>query len=262
MPDFNHSDLVKFLDRPRYLREIAGYFDVPARVVSHQLQQAVESGDVLVYKEQIKKRFVGARVRQTRRMSPLYISSKSPLLSGDHALTLSLPKTKRSVTKESSKPDSIGSISSSRKPISMQNFMTSLKSGKVNLSGALNSISNKMRLARTKRSMVSQNNEEGQTLSEQRSLSYVEKISLFRGLRKESLPFLDIRKRFGVSRQVVKGLVRRGILAEVWGPNEVGVKYRLTAKGEANLKKLETASNFEREQRRKIFINLKQRVSA
>jgi len=96
--------------------------------------------------------------------------------------------------------------------------------------------------------------------SESKSLLHVEKISLFQALSDKPLPFLDIHGRFGVSKRTVIGFVKRGFFEEVWGPKNIGVKFKLTEKGEAHLKRLEDASHFEHPQLKKIFIRLKHRI--
>jgi hypothetical protein len=260
MSEFERSNLIEFLRKPRRLREIVSHFEAPVKLVNHQLQEAIESGEVLVYRKQIQKGTMKSNARQLQPDGAFYISRKSSFPAEDLAATNSLPKTKNSSAKESVHLNHKDSVFSSRKPVFMRSFMTSLKLGKIELSGALNNLSNKMKVARSNRSAEGPRRKRIYDSSEPRSLSYVEKICLFRGLQDQPLPFLDIHKRFGVSKGIVKGFVKRGVFAEVWGPNNVGVKYRLTEKGEANLKELEKASYFERQQRRKIFINLKQRI--
>jgi DNA-binding PadR family transcriptional regulator len=65
--------------------------------------------------------------------------------------------------------------------------------------------------------------------------------------------FLDIHGRFGVSREVIESFVRHGLLKEIWGPEHIGVRFSLTAKGKRFLKELESAANFKPPRREKLI---------
>jgi hypothetical protein len=68
--------------------------------------------------------------------------------------------------------------------------------------------------------------------------------------------FLDLHGRFGVSRQIVKGLVNNRLIAETWASKGIGVKFKLTKKGEAYLRKLEAAAKCEPSLAKKAFVRL------
>jgi hypothetical protein len=76
-------------------------------------------------------------------------------------------------------------------------------------------------------------------------VSEPEKLHLFEALLERPKPFAELQAIFRVSRQNVETLVRKGLLAEVWGPGEIGVKFKLTQKGKKCLEMLHEASNFQ-----------------
>jgi len=96
---------------------------------------------------------------------------------------------------------------------------------------------------------------------EAKRLSYAQKLKLFQALVKEPLPFLEIHGRFGISKQAIKRLVRNGLLTEMWGPKAVGVRFKLSKKGNVYLKELEAAAKFEPKIEENVFIRLKHRAS-
>lgn len=261
MSEFDRSSLLEFLRKPCCIREIVRHFEVPTKLVDCHLQEAIKSGEVLVFREQIPSRSLNLKAKQLRLKELLYISRDSPLLAKDLAGMNSLPKTRSSVTRESVRHNHKSSGFSSRRLVFLQNLMTYLNLGKVELSGVLYNLSSKMKLAKSSRNARRLRWEKRYDFSEFRSLSYVEKIHLFRALLNKPLPFLDIHRRFGISKQVVEGFVKRGFFEEVWGPRNIGVKFKLAEKGEAYLRRLEEASRFEPQQLKKIFIRLKHRIS-
>ena len=229
MSKFDRSSLLKFLRKPRCLRDIVRQFEVPTQFADHRLQEAIKSGEVVVFEKQTPPRFLNSNAKQLRLKGLHYISRNSPLLAKDLAAKNSLPKTRSSAAKE---------------PV--YHNRESLVFSKMKLGSNRSS-----RRLRWKTQYAS---------SESKSLSYVEKIRLFQTLSNQPLPFSDIHRRFSISKQIVEGFVKRGIFEEMWGPKNIGVKFKLTEKGEAYLKTLEKASNFEHQQRKKIFIRLKHRI--
>ncbi len=93
----------------------------------------------------------------------------------------------------------------------------------------------------------------GERLSESR------KLQLFRTLLKKPLPTLELRTCFGVSKQALKGLCKRGLLAEVWGPGTVGLRFGLTRKGKAYLDELKAAAKYDSRISKRGTIRLKNR---
>jgi hypothetical protein len=90
-------------------------------------------------------------------------------------------------------------------------------------------------------------------------LSESGKLQLFRTLLKKPLPTLELRTCFGVSKQALKGLCKRGLLTEVWGPGTVGLRFGLTRKGRAYLDELKAASKYDSRISKRGTIRLKNR---
>ena len=95
---------------------------------------------------------------------------------------------------------------------------------------------------------------------EDNRLPYAKRLLMLRALLKEPLPFLDLHGRFGVSKLTIRGLVEKELLTEMWGPKDVGVRFKLTSKGKAYLKKLEAAAGYEPKIVKKDFIRLKYKI--
>ena len=93
----------------------------------------------------------------------------------------------------------------------------------------------------------------GERLSESR------KLQLFCALLKKPLATLELRTCFGVSKQALKGLCKRGLLAEVWGPGTVGLRFGLTRKGKAYLDELRAAAKYDPRISKRGTIRLKNR---
>ncbi len=94
--------------------------------------------------------------------------------------------------------------------------------------------------------------------SENRHLSHQQTLQLLRELKKEPLPFLELRSRLDVSKQTIKRFVRNGFLKEVWGPKAVGVRFALSIKGISYLAGLEAAAKYRPNAQRNAIIRLKQ----
>ena len=257
MSKFDRSSLLEFLRKPRCLREVVRHFEVPTKLVDYHLQEAIKSGEVLVYRKHIPLGFLNSNAKQLRLKGLLYISRDSPRLAKDVATINSLPKTRGSATKELLHHNHKSSVFSHRKPVFLHNLMAYLKLDKAEFSRVLYNLSNKMKLTKSNRSTRRLKWETRYDSHESKSFLYAEKIRLFQALSNKPLPFLDIHRRFKISRQIVKGFVKSGLFEEVWSPKNIGVKFKLTEKGKAYLKRLERASHFEPQQRKKIFIRLK-----
>lgn len=91
-------------------------------------------------------------------------------------------------------------------------------------------------------------------------LSHAQTLQLLRGLMEEPLCFLELRGRFGVSKQTVKRLVRNGLLKETWGSRAVGVKFVLSDKGKVYLRGIEAAVKYKPNAQKSALIRLKQTV--
>lgn len=91
-------------------------------------------------------------------------------------------------------------------------------------------------------------------------LSHAKKLLMLEALEKGPLPFLDLHVLFGVSKQTIRRLVKRGFLSEAWGPKAVGLRFKLSKKGRSYLNELEAASKYESKTTRKDFIRLKNKA--
>jgi hypothetical protein len=91
-------------------------------------------------------------------------------------------------------------------------------------------------------------------------LPYAKRLLMFQALLGGPLHFLDLQGRFGVSKITIKRLVEKKLLAEMWGPKDVGVRFRLTRKGKTYLRKLEAAAVYEPKIVKKDIIDLKYRI--
>lgn len=258
MSKFDRSILLEFLHKPRCLREIVIHFEAPPKLVDRHLQAAIKSGAVLVYRTPGQKQLLKLKTKQPGLATVLYIAKSSPLLASNVTASSQLPKTSRP-TMESTHLDH-GNSAASKKHAFLDHLMTPLKLGRIELPGAFSKLSSRMRLSKNPTTTPRRRWKKRSDTFQANSLSHMERICLFQTLSDEPLPFLDIHQRFGISKQTVKGFVRRGLFEEVWGPRNIGVKYKLTEEGKVHLKRLEKASLFEQQQQKKIFIRLKQRV--
>jgi len=88
-------------------------------------------------------------------------------------------------------------------------------------------------------------------------LSEFRKLQLFQTLIKQPLPILDLRTRFGISKQTLKGLCKKGLVAEVWGPRTVGLRFKLTQRGKTYLDELKAAAKYDSHVSKRGVIRLK-----
>jgi hypothetical protein len=91
-------------------------------------------------------------------------------------------------------------------------------------------------------------------------LPHAKELQLFKALSNEPLPFLDLHVRFGVSKQTTRGLLKRGLLAEVWGSGGVGLRFTLSEKGRSHLKQLEAAAKYKSRVKPRDFVRLKRKA--
>jgi hypothetical protein len=91
-------------------------------------------------------------------------------------------------------------------------------------------------------------------------LSHAKALLLLEALEKKPLPFLDLHVLFGVSKQTIRRLVKRGFLSEAWGPKAVGLRFKLSEKGKSHLNDLQAASKYESKTTKRDFIRLKNKA--
>jgi len=96
--------------------------------------------------------------------------------------------------------------------------------------------------------------------SDRRFLSHMDRLRLFKALSNQPLPFLDIHRRFGITKQTLNGFVRRGLVKERWGQKDIGVRFKLTNSGRSYLKQLKAASRLDPKKQKRIFIRLRYKV--
>lgn len=265
--------LLEFLSKPRFLHEIAEHYGVSKKTAVFHLREAMKSGQVLVSEAPVFQAIKDSSGNLKKLRGFVYICQKSPILVGK-GTRFALPKTDNFV------PD-LGNTSHT-------SFLSKLHdvSGKATLEREFSSSAlvektnpeNRGAKPKTNRSLISRlnvssarvasvNHTRSSSLppskqysnSKSKPLLYVEKIRLFQALLDEPLSFLDLHGRFNVSRQTITRLVKRGLLVETWGSEGVGVTFKLTTRGKAYLRELETASRCEPRIKESSLTRLKQR---
>jgi len=277
MSKIDHHNLLKFLSKPRFAHEVAKHYGISKKLANFQLRKAVKSGQVLISERPVFQTLRNPEGRLKRFGGFVYVFRNSPMLA------VSWQKLERKdVNDLSSKSKgsafSIGFLSKTHgligKGVFNQRFSgfsfdktagshegaSHFKAGGFPMS-EFNVSSAKVKLAKARTVDQLLRHRVQSTQEEVKSLSYAERIRLLRALSKEPLPFLDLHGRFGVSKQTIRGLVKNGLLMEVWGPKAIGVVFKLTDKGKIHLKELETAAKFEPKIRETALIRLKQRVA-
>lgn len=273
MSRLKRSRLLNFLSEPRYRREITKHFNVPFKFVDHHLQEAIKSGQVLVSEKRVPQNLLNSQGELEKLKGFLYVSRNSSLLVGnvlkltvrkveetsrpntDAVSIRFLPKVQGLTEKNQLKHIGWGFLPRKADTTGIATGLFESKKGLI--SKLLRSFVSKTRLAERRVSNQRLGRETLFNHGERKSLSHLEKLCLFRALSDQPLPFLDIHGSFGVSKQTVKGFVKKGFLEEEWGPRDIGVKFRLTEKGRSYLKHLEAAARFEPQHRKNIFIRLK-----
>jgi hypothetical protein len=95
---------------------------------------------------------------------------------------------------------------------------------------------------------------------ETKRLTYAKRVQLFQALSKKPLSVLDLHVHFGVTKQTIKRLIKNGFLKEVWGSKAIGVRFKLTNRGESHLKELVTTARHDSRITGKNQIRLKTRI--
>jgi hypothetical protein len=270
MQKLDRSKLLHFLSKPHYAREVANYFNIPSKLVNYHLKEWVKSGQVLVSEKHVSGSFLSLRGKLKRLDGFLYVSRNSPLLARG-SLQLMGKKDEKFTSTATTEGIRVKFISKVRSPrekgLSEQEIsaFTDRKTdpmrtasdrfkSKVNLdSSFLNVLVVKGRPVR--RSVRNQpvGNERSLSQGGYKPLSHFERIRLFQAVLDQPLTFLELHGRFGVSKQIIEGFVRRGLFEEAWGPKDIGVRFRLTDEGRKRLKELEAAASFEPPKRKRFF---------
>lgn len=276
MSKLNHRALSKFLSKPRFAHEVAEHYGISKKLADFHLREAITSGQVLISEKPVLQTLRNSHGKLKRFRRFLYVSQNSPMLA-DGWTRFKMKEAKGLISPATGDVFSIRFLSQTHgligKGIGNQKFSgfvfkeatcapgveRHFKTDKP-LTSEFDVASTKMKL--THRRTIEQLLEHATpTISEETaSLPYAERIRLFQALLKEPLPFLDLHGRFGGSKQIIRGLVRNGLLMEVWGPRAIGVVFKLTNKGKMHLKELEAAAKHEPNMRNKTYIRLKQRT--
>jgi DNA-binding MarR family transcriptional regulator len=267
-------NLLEFLSKPRFLHEIVEHYKVSKKTAVFHLKEAMKSGQVLVSEAPAFQTIKDSAGKLKKLSGLLYVYQKSPILVGNRT-RLSILETDNFI----SELDHTSRISFLLKPNDVLGKAT-LERGSTGPAlvkkarapknrgaklRANSSLVSKLKVSWAKVTSANSTRPSRLLSSKQYSnsklepLLNVEKIRLFQALLKEPLPFLDIRKRFNVSRQTITRLVKRGLLTETWGSKGVGLRFKLTSKGKACLKQLEEASKYELKIREGPLTRLKQR---
>jgi hypothetical protein len=266
MPKLNHLELLNFLSEPRYLHEVARHFGISSMRAKYHIREAIKSGQVMASEQFAFRAFSDLRGKLKQKERFLYVSRNSPLLSkGPLQLAVtrdksiaSAPTAKGVVAKfalgsEEGKKPTVESTAkfASEKVDTIRSAATNSRS-QANLRSALLNVHAVHGRPIERRRQILPDRHRKLSQSSHRLISQVDRIRLFEALLKQPLTFLELKKHFGVPRQTVRGLVRKRLLSEVWGPKEIGVRFKLTRKGEKYLEELHAAASFDPRESKKF----------
>lgn len=276
MSKLDHLSLLKFLSRPRFAHEVAEHYRISKELANFHLREAFRSGRVLISEKPVSQTLKDSDGKPRRFKGFLYVSRKSPMLTDSWA-KFGVTGMKDVIARSKGNAVTIrflsktwGSLGKGTLDDKLFGFTSEENAGLLGdrrhfkMEGRLTSefdvSSTKSKLA--KRRTVDQLLKRGPQSTEEgvKSLSYVEKINLFQALSKNTSTFLDLHGRFGVSRQTLRSLVKNGLVKEMWEPKGIGVKYKLTERGEIHLKQLEAAARCEPRVRKSASFKLKHRT--
>lgn len=270
MSKIDHADLLKFLSKPRFSHEVAEHFGISRRLAILHLKETVRSGEILISEKPVLQMLR----RQDGTIKPsvgfVYAFKGNPT---------SIIRLQESCQERATRPVTKielpnGGIQlatqrdlKSREGIS-RNRLPNCSSKVGNTSSTrlkLNaSVASELQMSGTRMKLTKKSTADPTTILRKKQrpvnswqLSHMEKIHLFQTLYKRPLSFMDIHSSLGVSRQTIIGLVKSGFLAEFWGKEGVGIRFKLTHKGKHLLKQLEAAARYEPLVKEKPLIRLK-----
>jgi DNA-binding MarR family transcriptional regulator len=255
----NRSKLLNFLSEPRCLKEITDRFGISASTADYCLQKAIKQNQVIICKYS-KKASLKSRKKQKQRETLFYISRDSGLHSKGltgfvvarvagaqkavSSKTTFVEFSSRSASK-SSFSSIIENTSDSKNRGPKQTTLPKVKASREQL------VRNAQRHVPVVRQPLKQ--------SQIKLLSVAEKLSMLMALSRQPLPHSDLHARFNISKRTLKTFVKNGLIEEIWGPQNIGVKFRLTTKGEKYLERLEASAKLGMDKIRKATIHLKYR---
>ena len=274
MRKLDRSKLLQFLSEPRYADQVARYFNISKTCADYHLKRAIKSGHILVSQKPVFLPFPNLRGGSKQQYGLLHISRNSPLVAGGSSLP-TVNQEEKSASSSALKLVSIKFVSgnaSSEKTKSGQNLYAfsgtkeptlrafpdrtragDFRSANGTVSSFLNIHAAKGRLVKKHAPNQLFERRKSPVHCAYKLLNQVDKFRLLKSVSDKPSTFLDIHGRFGVSREVIESFVRHGLLKEIWGPEHIGVRFSLTAKGKRFLKELESAANFKPPRREKLI---------
>jgi hypothetical protein len=127
-------------------------------------------------------------------------------------------------------------------------------------SNFLSALIDKRRLVMHKSSRSLSEKEIQSAAEKPEQLSHAKRHQLFQALSKKPLPYLELHECFGVSKQTMRGFIRRGWLTEMWGQGGVGTRFKLSEKGINHFRELEAAAKYKTKTTQKDLIRLRQKA--
>jgi hypothetical protein len=251
------------------MHEVEEHYKISKKLARTGLREAIKSGDVLVSKRPIFQTPRTSKEKLEWQSEAVYVFRGSSMIEDGLKLGAKKPNNRTSKAKydfpfirpakvhssiEKKACDKPSKLSSTEGTERSRDLHTDLNT--------VHALTSKLHLPLNKVKMVKRMRIERLVVSGTRmtrdvkSLSSVEKIHLLRTLMKPAT-FLDVHGRFGVSKEMVKRLVKNGLIAEVWGPKAVGLRFKLTRNGRAYLRELEKAARCEPRIEEKAFVKLK-----
>ena len=253
----SRSKLLDFLSKPRCLKEITDYFRISASTADYCLQKAIRQNHVTVCKYP-RNASLKPRKKQKQREILFYISRDSDLFS--KGLTgFAIPRvagTQEGVSSETTFVKFSSKSASKIRFSSMIGTASDYENRKPDQTTFPRIKASKERLIKSVRQhapVIRQPMRQSQI----KSLSIAEKLSMFKALSRQPLSHLDLHAHFNISKRTIKTFVKNELIEEVWGPQNIGVKFQLTTKGEKYLKRLEAAARLGTDKIRKATIQLK-----
>jgi len=273
MSKLDRLNLLKFLSKPRFVHEVAEHYGISKKLADFHIRKAVKSGQVLISERPIFQTSRGSDGKLKRFGGFVYVFRNSPMLA-DHWAKFAVREADDLTSKSKGDVFSIRFLSKTHGSLKkgvlnhklsdlsfeetggsravVRHFKTQ---GPLTSEFGVSSANVRLSKRRTLDQLIEHRTRP--TQEEVTSLSHVKRIRLFQALLKEPLPFLDLHGRFGVSKQTIRGLVKNGLLTQVWGPKAIGVRFGLTNKSKIYLKELEAATKIEPRIRENALIRLK-----
>jgi len=257
MPPFSRSDLLSFLSEPRCLKEVAEHFEISSPVAYCVLQEALVQNQILVCKCS-RNPSLKSQKKQKQRDTLFYIAEDSGLLS--KGLTRFAAKGVR-LAQEGVRSET-AFVKFRSKVSSKSNFFSMIENTSDSGNRELGQTPfprvrvNKGKLVRSARLRAPPVIRQSLTQSQIGSFSVAEKLSMLTALSRQPLSYLDLRARFSISKKRIKTFMKNGLIKEVWGPKNIGVRFRLTENGKKHLKRLKVAAKFGKDKMRKTTIEL------